>query len=142
MKKVVRDTVSNYLRKEHYDIVRSINIDQQSEDEDFLSNGNSNSFLEHYEFANEIKAEDLIYFDQLVMACYHNLLKTYKDIYHLQHYLVFRLALHEVINRCYHPFFNFVGNKHMVRYNFYVYKLQSDLAPILNQQYLKISLID
>jgi hypothetical protein len=140
MKKVVRDAVSNHLRKEHYDTIQCVNIDQANEASDVMNGTEGSNFLEHYESTDEIRPEDLIYLGQLLCLCRDRLRSLYSEVYHLSHYLVLRMAMHAVVNGSPHPMLELLPRQHQSRYQFYVCRLRGILAPVLNQQYLKVNL--
>jgi hypothetical protein len=137
LKKVVRDHVSNYLRKEHYNTLSVVDIDQFYEDsEDIAGNTDqSGSVINKYESSNEIKPEDVIYFHQLINICAESLNKISKNITNLKDYLMFKLALYEVINRNKHSSFPLIKKEDLHKYNLYIFMIQFELAPIINHHY-------
>jgi len=131
MKKVARDSVSNFLRKEYYDTPHCVQMDQGRPGDD----EEAGNFLEHYEHANDIRPEDVLHVEQLAENAFRELLAAYRDISHLSHYLTFRMAFHEVVHRQHHPFFAMLAGARLTRYNYYVFLLQTILAPVLSAQY-------
>lgn len=137
LKKVVRDYVSNHLRKEYYDTLQTVKIDQHQHDDDGGEGGGDNQAIESYrnESANEIKTEDLIYFKQQAGFCVTRIRRVYRRITNLSDLLILRLAVHEVVKKVKHNHFVLLRKEDHIRYNYYMFVLQFELAPVLNHNY-------
>lgn len=137
MKKVVRDRVSDYLRKEFYETLNFVDIDQLNEDNNELTEGTPGAkILDKSEVYNGIRAEDLIYFEELIKSSVIGLKNIYNSVQNLTQLLTLRLALYEVVNGEKHPWYkSLVNYKHVIKYNYYVSILMIELSPVLNHKY-------
>lgn len=135
MKKVVRDYVSNHLRKEYYDVLPTVRVDQHQDGEG--EGDGDNQTVESYrnESSNDIKTEDLIYFEQQAMFCVSRVRRVYRRITNLTDLLILRLVVYEVINKVRHNNFALIKKEDHIRYNYYMFVMQFELAPVLNHNY-------
>lgn len=135
LKKVVRDAVSNHLRKEYYNALVIVDVDRHSHDSGEEYGEDSDSVIGKYESNNEIKPEDLVYFNQLVRITAVNISRVYTAVTNLKNYLILKLAIHEVLHKVKHNNYKLLKREDHFRYNYYVFVMQFELAPVLNQNY-------
>jgi len=141
MKKVVHDHASNYFRKEVYNALNFVDIDQQDDSPGgSIEDSDGTKLIERTEMANEIRAEDIIYFQQLLEITLANLRRLTLRITNLRDHLLLKLALYEVFYKKRHKLYALLDTTHYARYQYFVLILRIELAPVLNQKYMGVHL--
>jgi hypothetical protein len=135
MKKVVRDAVSNYLRKEHYGM-SFVELDAHEDGDGDEESGAGDSVGSRFEFDTSVKTDDIIYVKQMLVRCSEGLHRLMSEQRTLQQHLVFKLALHEVATGVKHYLTGSLPPRLEFRYNLYVATITMELAPVLSSKYL------
>jgi len=137
MKKVVKDNVSSYLGKVVYreSIVSSIEEMDQHGQEDGVNYG--------WEFNTcgvdtSVSPEDLLYMDELMVLAARSLVSVAESTRSLRHFMLYKLAVYELVRKIRHPVYKWLRGSDLVRYSYYVTILRIELSPVLNNRYLQI----
>lgn len=143
-KKVTFDLVSNYLRKEVYATANLVDIDQQDdENHGMLDGSEGDKLIDRYVIASHIRAEDILYFQEVIKICLSNVSKFTHNVFNIQDHVLMKLALYEAIYRKKHIAYKAISlsktddyySSFYFRYNYYLLILQLELAPLLNSVY-------
>lgn len=141
MKKVVHDLASNYFRKEVYNALNFVDIDQPDDSPNgSLEEMDGTKMVERMEMSSDIRAEDMVYFEQLLRVTLRNLRRVAQRITNLRDHLLLKMALYEVFYGKRHKTYVLLDSTHYARYQYMVLMLQLELAPVLNQRYMGMHL--